>query len=131
VNTQLSAIVTIAGYRDVPQELSEDLNRNLSSIVQCLLELRSAIREKLLFYELEAFIHPYGTRFDPNSMEDCFGSSRQPTGNGQILCTTDLGLRRSEAKFINADRERETKFVEDVLLMPKVALLSVLDDFVG
>jgi hypothetical protein len=128
--TQLSAILTIAGYRDLPQEFSDDVSRNLTSISQCLLELRCAVREKTLFYELEAYLHPFGTPFDPASMKDSFCSS-QPTsggmGNGQILCTTELGLRRSEAKFINI--ERETEFVEDILLMPMVALQSVLDDF--
>jgi hypothetical protein len=64
-------------------------------------------------------------------MLDRFGSSRQPTsdsmGDRLILCTTDLGLRRSEAKFINS--ERGTEFVEDVVLTPMVAVQSILDDF--
>jgi hypothetical protein len=128
VITHLSAVLTISGYRDLPQELTDDLNRNLFSIIQCLLELRCAIREKTLFYDLEVILHPFGTPFNPTLMEDSFGCSRQPTGDGQILCTTDLGLRRCEVKLIN-DNEWETDFLEDILLKPKVALQSVLDDF--
>ena len=131
--TQLSAILTLAGYPDLSQEVSDELLLNLTSITKSILELRIAIGEKTLFYELEAFFHPFGIPFDPASMEDSFGSSRKSAseemGDRQILCTTDLGLKRTVAKFVSI--EQETTFEVDILLMPKVVLQSVLDDFIG
>jgi hypothetical protein len=120
MSTQLSAVLTIAGYRNLPQQFSDGLSRDLALITVCLLELRCAVRAKTVSNELEAFLHPFGTPFDPTSMQDSFGSSCHGRMDVQVLCTTDLGLRRSEAKFIGV--EQETEFVEDVVLMPKVAL---------
>ena len=121
--TILSAIILIAGHHDsLAQTSLNDLSSNLSSITTLVMELRRIIGEKTL-QDLELLCPPSETPFDGKWMVDCHrsdgGSNAEP-----ILCTTDLGLMRTKHVTLG----QSTKPVENILLMPRVVLQSVVAD---
>jgi hypothetical protein len=125
--TRLSAVVVIAGYDyGLPPKLAEVVLSDLRPITRCMLELRGIIGGRSPFCDLKIVHHRAGARFDANSMKSLHSqddSSSTTTTPGLVLCTTDLGLRRLRV----VAGKQGVDYVDDVLLMPKVLIQSVVE----
>ena len=122
--TRVSAVIVIAGYHEgLPPKLAEEVLSNLRSITKRILELRSTIGGKSPFCDLKIVHHRTGTPFDPKWMDALLYQGDRARAE-PVLCTTDLGLRRS--RIIAG--EKGVDYVDDILLMPKVLLQSTVED---
>ena len=120
----LVAVLIAAGHRDTRARLSETLQSKFGEafkrIAQVALRLRKAIGEDITSGDIATFCVPGNAVFDPAKMDDGHGHGAGGEA-GRVLCTTHLGLRREE-------RVREWVVEETVILKPKVALQSLLDE---
>jgi hypothetical protein len=128
--TRLSAVVVIAGYEyGLPPKLAEAVLSDLRPIIKCMLELRGIIGGRSPFCDLKVVHCRGGARFDANSMKSLHAHD-ESSGSaipGVVLCTIDLGLRRLRV----VAGKQGVDYVDDVLLMPKVLIQSIVEDILA
>jgi hypothetical protein len=122
-------VLITAGHRDTRARLAAALESRfgeaLKRIAQVALRLRKAIGEDITSGDIAAFCVQGGAVFDPAKMEDGHGDGPGHGGEtSRVLCATHLGLRRAERVSRGGERVVE----ERVILKPKVALQSLLDE---
>ena len=126
ISTILSTIILIASHHDsLAQNSLNDLSSNLSSITMLVLELRKVIGDKTL-HDFELLCPPSETPFDGKWMVDYHRSDGSSDAE-PIFCTTGLGLRRTKRVTLG----QSTRPVENILLMPRVVLQSVVADILA
>ena len=129
ISTRLLAIVTIVGYPNpLPSTLIDEVSAGLQSITRSVVELKSAIEGKVLSSHMEVFCVPCGIVFDAKWM---IGDSddRKDDNDAVVLCTTEMGLRCSSGAITSTDQV--TEIDEEILLHPRVILLSAVPDMLG
>ncbi|KAI6124647.1 hypothetical protein EV401DRAFT_2068688 [Pisolithus croceorrhizus] len=116
---------TMAGctknYEDAYREFTQKFGERVSNIVKMAVRLNKIIGEEVTSADLWPTHGAAGEKFDSDTMDDFEGPSDQ-TGK-PVLCTTALGLARSEKLAVTDAAE----FKYTVLKKPKVALESVAD----
>ncbi len=117
VNILISAGLEVATDQ-VSDTMAAQFAGHTSEVVKRATELNSVIGQGIISCELSPIYLPPETAFDVGTMEDTFG--RGPREQELILCTTDLGLLRSERQGDDWQRR--------VLMRPKVALQSGLEE---
>ncbi|KAI0310119.1 hypothetical protein OF83DRAFT_912790 [Amylostereum chailletii] len=121
IKQQLADVLVAAGH--APDQTTAlavvhaKVGAHVSEVVRLAFELNEVLGQKLGAYDMHPAHLPYGTTFDPETMQD--GYSTAGTGDverrrGKVLCTTDLGL------------VRVMKGREDILVKPKVALDALI-----
>jgi hypothetical protein len=127
MSTTLSNVLTAAGFDHLAHPPT--LKRDLALIIRLTRELRHAIAV-IESCDMEAFLYPTGTAFDPKMMDNSFQEKRTRsiiwvwTPIPKVFRTMEMGLKR----FKRADdRTRGMQSVQDILLRPKVVLGSDLD----
>jgi hypothetical protein len=136
IGSQLFAVITIAGYQNAAQvatSLMEESRDGLQLIANSVAELKEAIAEKVTSCDMDVLFCSCGTSFDPMGMTDDFNSGRKrskPSSGGLVLCTTNLGLSLTRSTKKDRNTEHEDADVVNVLLKPRVALQSVVNDLI-
>lgn len=125
ISDTLVVIMVAAGctknYDDAYREFTQKFGERVSNIVKMAVRLNKIIGEEVTSADLWPTHGAAGEKFDGDSMEDFEGQSDQ--AGKPVLCTTALGLARSEK--LAATDTAEFKYA--VLKKPKVALESVAD----
>lgn len=108
-------------YEDAYREFTMKFGERVSNIVRMAARLNRAMGEEVTSADLWPTHAAAGERFDTESMKDFDeGSGAQ---SGVVLCTTALGLQRSE-KVGNGEGAENRTFT---LAKPKVALEAIAD----
>lgn len=108
-------------YDDAYREFTMKFGERVSNIVRMAARLNKAMGEEVTSADLWPTHAVAGERFDTESMKDFDeGSGAQ---SGVVLCTTALGLQRSE-KIGNGEGAESRTFT---LAKPKVALEAIAD----
>lgn len=108
-------------YDDAYREFTMKFGERVSNIVRMAARLNKAMGEEVTSADLWPTHAAAGERFDTESMKDFDeGSGAQ---SGVVLCTTALGLQRSE-KIGNGEGAENRTFT---LAKPKVALEAIAD----
>jgi hypothetical protein len=125
LRSQLSAVITIAGYQKAAQvatSLTEESQSGLQLIVNSVSELREAnytIRDMFVLFS------PCGDPFMAKGMTDLFnsgGKAGEDSSDRLLLCTAELGLSHLDSGDVKKDRK---KYV--IHLKPKVVLQSAVN----
>ena len=121
-----SAIASITGFHDI---LTKESMNSLQWIAKSTLDLRSAVTQRVSSSDMEVFLVPRGDNFNPRIMTDDTSDGRKGTikssaSHGMVFCTTDLGLKCLRG----VTKDQGTQYVEDILLMPKVLLVSTVEE---
>jgi hypothetical protein len=124
----LSNVLAAAGFDHLAH--LPTLNRDLTLIAGLTLELRRAIAV-IESSDMEAFLYPTDTPFDPKVMGNSFQEKQTRsnwtnlirTTTPKVFRTTEMGLKR--LKRVD-DRTKGMQRAEDILLQPTVVLGSDL-----
>ena len=117
---------------DLRQAAGEAFRERLTDALSSAVMLQRATKEDVLSADFQLIIPCYGDTFVDEIMEDVNARpkrrSRKASGRGQqpVLCTTDLGLMRTERRSEVAGNNWETESV--VMLKSRVALMSIYAD---
>lgn len=96
--------------------------QRIAGVVQMAVRLNKAIGEDVTSCDLEAIYVGPNDAFDVSTMDDAFG--RELDGSQeQVVCTTDLGLFRTERAAGGVKQWQNT-----VLLKPKIVLRSGIEE---
>jgi hypothetical protein len=130
---QLIGVLVSAGwegsYRQVQNVIRTRFGDRLAGSAKWAISLKKVIKQDIISSDFDVICPQPGIWFDPDHMDDPYAEkpstvkmngARRVTSKGpeQILCTTELGLRR---------RAKDQKgVIEEVLLKPKVMLVSNL-----
>lgn len=125
ISDTLVVVMIAAGctknYEDVYRDFTMKFGERVSNIVRMATRLNRAMGEEVTSADLWPTHAAAGERFDTESMKDFDeGSGAQ---SGVVLCTTALGLQRSE-KVGNGEGAENRMFT---LAKPKVALEAIAD----
>ncbi|KAF5374677.1 hypothetical protein D9615_008989 [Tricholomella constricta] len=131
----MDAFVNILLAADVAQQRSE-LQEAIESrfaervgvIVKGAQTLRKAIGEEITSSDFEIVYVAHDSPFNPSAMDDAFASDFEKGRDKPepVLCTTELGLTR-----VVKVPGRVGEWDETVLLRPKIALKSGIDEMMG
>lgn len=126
ISDTLVIIVVAAGctksYEEAYRTFTQKFGERISNIVKMASRLNKAMGEEVTSADLWPINATSGEKFDSATMED-FESHGEDLDEKAILCTTALGLQRSE-KVVRGDA---VEFKVTTLLKPKVALESLAD----
>ncbi|KAG9312277.1 hypothetical protein JVU11DRAFT_7582 [Chiua virens] len=126
ISDTLVIILVAAGctksYEDTYRTFTQKFGERVSNIVKMATRLNKAMGEEVTSADLWPINAASGDKFDKMLMDN-FESSGHDSGENVVLCTTALGLQRSE-KVVQGD---VTDYKNTTLLKPKVALESVAD----
>ena len=119
----LVVIMVAAGctksYDDIYRQFTQRFGERVSNVVKMALRLNRVMGEEVLSVDLWPINTTAGDKFDRAKMEDFEGQDDHQAGK-LVLCTTALGLHRSEK--ITGD---SIHFKDAILKKPKVALESI------
>lgn len=125
ISDTLVVIMVAAGctknYEDTYREFTQKFGERVSNIVKMAVRLNKVIGEEVTSADLWPTHGTAGEKFDDDTMEDFEGQSDQ--AGKPVLCTTALGLARSERVAVGDTPE----FKYTILKKPKIALESVAD----
>lgn len=125
----LANIFVAAGFKESLTALQLQIvtcfGERIQIIMQCAQQLNKTIGEGVTSCDLETLYIGPEIPFDSQMMDDSLNSSDPLTDDENVLCTTDLGLRRAE-KISGTLGE----WHEATLLRPKIILLSRLLGFI-
>ncbi|KAH7883406.1 hypothetical protein F5I97DRAFT_1815960 [Phlebopus sp. FC_14] len=125
ISDTLVIIMVAAGctktYEEAYREFAQKFGERISNIVKMAIRLNKAMGEEVTSADLWPTHAPAGEQFDGSNMEDFEGQEAQ--NRNAVLCTTALGLQRSERVTVGENFEFKTT----ILLKPKVALESVAE----
>jgi len=127
ISDTLVIILVAAGctksYEDTYREFTQKFGERISNIVKMASRLNKAMGEEVTSADLWPMNAASGDKFDKANMDN-FESSAEDSQGKAVLCTTALGLQRSE-KVVQGD---SVEFKNTTLLKPKVAVESIADD---
>ncbi|KAK7029532.1 hypothetical protein VNI00_014409 [Paramarasmius palmivorus] len=113
MNTSILSVLAIAGWaaKDNDHELKVQkvVNGRVSTIIGQAIPIDRILGLEMISEEWAVFAIPAGVPFLANSMSDVYASGGLDSAEAQVLCTTDLGLQKSEEKW-------------QIMLKPKVLL---------
>jgi hypothetical protein len=112
------------GHSESHTPLMNKLSERLIEVGKQAYQLNIALGELVTSGNLEVTTTPCDTTFDPLTMEDGLGYPLMKGKRNVVLCTTELGLSKSE----KVCGEGGAWWTETLLLKPKVALDSLLDN---
>lgn len=126
ISDTLVIIIVASGctqtYEEAYRTFTQKFGERISNIVKMASRLNKAMGEEVTSADLWPLNAISGEKFDRSIMEN-FESSGEESEGKIVLCTTALGLQRSE-KAVQGDA---VEFKNATLLKPKVALESVAD----
>ncbi|KAF8840355.1 hypothetical protein BDN67DRAFT_903694 [Paxillus ammoniavirescens] len=126
ISDTLVVILVAAGctknYEEAYRHFTQKFGERISNIVKMASRLNKAMGEEVTSADLWPSHATTGERFAGATMEDFEGQDENEDGK-TVLCTTALGLQRSE-KVTQGDT---VEFKTATLLKPKVALDSVAE----
>lgn len=115
-----------------PSELTLDalkprFGEQTQRVVRSACALARVLHEDIMSTNFEVILIGQGRAFDPSCMANAFGTFGE--SSGEVLCTTELGLRCVTKKNPRAavDGLLDGGFDSTVLLLPKVILEGVAD----
>ncbi|KAH7929505.1 hypothetical protein BV22DRAFT_1002424 [Leucogyrophana mollusca] len=127
----LADILLAAGCSAPVEELREALkkrfNEKIAVMVELAMRINRVIGEDVTSGNLEVVAISSAAPFDKATMEDAYEDGRadlKASDNNRVLCPTDLGLRR----LTRISTIGQSQWEEKLLLRPKVALESVVDN---
>ncbi|KAL4079083.1 hypothetical protein J3A83DRAFT_4086424 [Scleroderma citrinum] len=125
ISDTLVVIMVAAGctknYDDAYRHFTQKFGERVSNVVKMAVRLNKVMGEEVSSADLWPTHAAAGDKFDEVTMEDFEGQDNQ--AGKLVLCTTALGLYRSEKVIVGDSAE----FKNAVLKRPKVALESVAD----
>ncbi|KAG0708575.1 hypothetical protein DFH29DRAFT_794786 [Suillus ampliporus] len=125
ISDTLVVVMIAAGctknYEDAYREFTMKFGERVSNIVRMAARLNRAMGEEVTSADLSPTHAAAGERFDTESMKDFDEGSG--TQSGVVLCTTALGLQRSER--VGHGESAEYRMM--TLVKPKVALEAIAD----
>ncbi|KAK0434132.1 hypothetical protein EV421DRAFT_1841589 [Armillaria borealis] len=98
----------------------EKYGRRIRDIVRLMMILDKAISESVVSKDIVVCIAAGGNQYDPGTMENADGPAEKVPPSDCVMCTSDLGLKVTEAS------EDGTSEEDTYLLKPKVVLRSSL-----
>ncbi len=98
----------------------EKYGRRIRDIVKLMMRLDKAIHESVVSKDIVVCIAAGGNEYDPVIMENADGPAEKVQPSDRVTCTSDLGLKVTEAS------EDGTSGGDTYLLKPKVVLRSSL-----
>ena len=126
ISDTLVIILVAAGctksYEEAYRTFTQKFGERISNIVKMASRLNKAIGEEVTSADLWPTNAISGDKFDGAALDNFETHGEDPEGK-TILCTTALGLQRSE-KVVQGD---VVEFKTTTLLKPKVALESIAD----
>jgi hypothetical protein len=125
-------ILLVAGLRATSEQIHDvvmtTFGEKLTTIVRLALGLNWVIGKEITSADLDPITIKNKEVFDPATMVDVNGEGERKVEGGtvveHVLCTTDLGLQR----VAKLSKEGETPWQTTLLLKPKVALESVMEN---
>jgi hypothetical protein len=114
----------VLGQSDGHVALMNKLGDRLGEVGKLAYQLNIALGELVTSGNMDVTTTPCEAAFDPTTMEDSLGYPLTEGKRNIVLCTTELGLRKSE----KVSGEGGVWWSETVLLKPKVALDSLLEN---
>jgi hypothetical protein len=125
-------VLLVAGLRATFEQIHEAVmatfGEKLTILVRLALALNWVIGKEITSADLDPITIESKADFDPATMEDVNGEgAKKVEGKAtveHVLCTTDLGLQR----VVNLLKEGEEAWQTTMLLKPKVALESVMEN---
>jgi len=125
---ELGDILVTAGHEEdierLKQRITDRFAGRLGTVLKLAQELNRQIGQGITSCDLELLYVFPDTVFNNKDMEDALQSAGSTRKKERIICTTDLGLGRSE-------RTRASGRKWSVLLKPKVILPSGLEEILG
>ncbi|KAF8901897.1 hypothetical protein CPB84DRAFT_1776958 [Gymnopilus junonius] len=112
------------------QKVIPTMQKKISTIEEQCIRLKAAVKEGITTADMDIVYAVPGTEFGEN-MADSYadvtdGSAAVNTTRKElVLCTVGMGLQKT---LIKRGAGREVTYQEDVLVKPKVALVSVLQE---
>lgn len=126
ISDTLVIILVAAGctksYEEAYRIFTQKFGERISNVVKMASRLNKAMGEEVTSADLWPINAILGAKFDKATMDN-FEPHGEDLEEKAVLCTTALGLQRSE-KVV---REDVVEFKTTILLKPKVALESVAD----
>lgn len=126
ISDTLVIILVAAGctknYEEAYRTFTQKFGERISNIVKLASRLNKAMGEEVTSADLWPINTSSGEKFDRTIMDN-FESFGEDSEGKAVLCTTALGLQRSE-KVVQGD---VVEFKNTTLVKPKVALESVAD----
>ena len=119
------------GVEDLYRTTVDSFEGSLTEVVSLALKLQKATKEDVLSTDFQLLLPTYGDTFEQETMEDVNARPKwrsRKSGGGQqpILCTTDVGLSRTERRSEVSGGPWEAQSV--IMLKSRVALASVIAD---
>jgi len=115
-------------YDEIYKRIASAFGTRISALVDMATRLNRGMGEEVTSADLWPAYIEFGTAFDRNDMSDAYaegGDDAHDTRKGQVvLCTTELGLIRSEKVQVDG----RPKFSTTHLVKAKVVLESVVDE---
>src|SRR5262245_21489994 len=93
--SKVSAFIAIAGFQDIPPDLTKQLKSNLEWMAKSTLQIRTVIIQQVSLGDTEVLLVRPGCDFDPGVMTDDSDNGVHSASGGEVFCTMDLGLRSS------------------------------------
>ncbi|KAK0212137.1 hypothetical protein DFS33DRAFT_1376631 [Desarmillaria ectypa] len=100
--------------------IMEKYGRRIRDVVKLMMRLDRAISESVVSKDIIICIAASGNQYDPGSMENADGPDEKVQASDRVICTSDLGLKVTEAS------DDGTSEGDTYLLKPKVVLRSSL-----
>jgi hypothetical protein len=123
----LANTLLAAGHIKNRADIMDKFGGRLGKVGELAYQLNIAIGELFTSGNLDAIAVPCGAVFNPLTMDDGVGYPFSEGKPNIVLCTTELGLLRSE----KVCGEGRAWWPDTVLLKPKVALDSLRDHLGG
>ncbi|CAA7260335.1 unnamed protein product [Cyclocybe aegerita] len=125
-----SNIIVTAGLKESPATVHERIMTSFGDRIRMAMKhaqnMNKKIGEGITSCDLEVLYIVPEIPFNPNMMEDAIGSTSITNNHESVVCTTDLGLARTEKLSGTIGQWNEA-----VLLKPKVVLPSGLVGIAG
>jgi hypothetical protein len=121
------ALCGVAPFELTLDVLKQRFGEQTQRVVRSACALARVLHEDIMSTNFEVVLSEQGRAFDPACMANAFGTFGE--SSGEVLCTTELGLRcvtRKNAR-VAVDGLLEGGFDSTMLLLPKVILEGVAD----
>ena len=118
---ELRAILMAASWEVTSEANAQSFETNFEAIFKAVLDVRSAIGEKVTSADIEVKVVPPGSPFVKALMEDVYPSNKPEVQFESVIATTGIGLWKV------APSNGHGAHVYTVVLSPKIVLNSTLE----
>lgn len=123
----LVATIVAAGctksYDDAYHQFKQNFGDQVANIVKMAVQLNKVVGEEVVSADLQSCCAITGKGFGSATMEDFAGQNSQQAAGKLVLCTTSLGLYRSEKVTVG----NRVELKDTILKKTTVALESMAD----